>query len=135
MPISKSLSRGVAMVGAGMSKFGAFAEKNTRDLFVEAFKEMKKTVDKGFDPSVIEALCIGNFSSDQFEHQAHIAPLLTDAIGLTPRPATRVEDACASGGVALRQGILAVASGQRTHSERHGLSENEFVPWQPDAVL
>lgn len=31
--------------------------------------------------------------------------------------------------------ILAVASGQRTHSERHGLSENEFVPWQPDAVL
>lgn len=111
MPASKSLARGVAMVGAGMSKFGAFAEKNTRDLFVEAYKEMKKTVDKGFDPSVIEALYIGNFSSDQFEHQAHIAPLLTDAIGLTPRPATRVEDACASGGVALRQGVMMIASG------------------------
>ena len=111
MPASKSLSRGVAMVGAGMSKFGAFAEKNTRDLFVEAYKEMKKTVDKGFDPSIIEALYICNFSSDQFEHQAHIAPLLTDAIGLTPRPATRVEDACASGGVALRQGVMMIASG------------------------
>ena len=111
MPKTKSLARGVAMVGAGMSKFGAFAEKNTRDLFVEAYKEMKKTVDKGFDPAVIEALYIGNFSSDQFEHQAHIAPLLTDAIGLTPRPATRVEDACASGGVALRQGVMMIASG------------------------
>jgi acetyl-CoA C-acetyltransferase len=30
---------------------------------------------------------------------------------LTPRPATRIEDACASSGVALRQGIMAVASG------------------------
>ena len=37
--------------------------------------------------------------------------ILADWIGLTPRPATRVEDACASGGVALRQGILAIASG------------------------
>src|SRR3990172_9457543 len=64
MPTSKSLARGVAMVGAGMSRFGAFAEKNTRDLFVEAFKEMKKSVDKGLDPSVIETLYIGNFTSD-----------------------------------------------------------------------
>lgn len=111
MPTSKSLARGVAIVGAGMSRFGAFAEKNTRDLFVEAFKEMKKSIDKGFDPSAIETLYVGNFSSDQFEHQAHIAPLLMDAIGLTPRPATRVEDACASGGVAIRQGVLAIASG------------------------
>jgi len=111
MPKTKSLPRGVAVVGAGMSKFGAFAEKNTRDLFVEAFKEMTKSVDKGLDPSVIETLYIGNFSSDQFEHQAHIAPLLTDAVGLTPRPAARIEDACASGGVAIRQGIMAIASG------------------------
>jgi len=99
------------MVGAGMSKFGAFAEKNSRDLFVEAFKEMTRSVDKGLDPSVIETLYIGNFSSDQFEHQAHIAPILTDAVGLLPRPAARVEDACASGGVALRQGLMAIASG------------------------
>src|SRR3990170_2973298 len=111
MPKSKSLPRGVAVVGAGMSKFGAFPEKNSRDLFVEAFKEMTKSVDKGLDPSVIETLYIGNFSSDQFEHQAHIAPLLTDAVRLTPRPAARIEDACASGGVGLRHGIMAIASG------------------------
>ena len=43
--------------------------------------------------------------------RGHTAPIMADWVGLAPRPATRVEDACASGGVALRQGILAVASG------------------------
>jgi acetyl-CoA C-acetyltransferase len=36
---------------------------------------------------------------------------MADWTGLAPRSATRVEDACASGGVAFRQGIMAVASG------------------------
>jgi altronate hydrolase len=31
--------------------------------------------------------------------------------------------------------IIAAASGELTKSERHGRSEAEFVPWQPDAVL
>jgi len=108
---SRKLGRGVALVGAGMSKFGAFPGKSSRDLFVDAFQEMLGSVDKGFDAKDIEALYIGNFSSDLFENQGHTAPIMADWVGLTPRPATRVEDACASGGVALRQGILAVASG------------------------
>ncbi len=107
----KTLGREVALVGAGMSKFGAFPDKNSRDLFVEAFQTMRRSVDKGFDPADIEIVYIGNFSSDLFEGQTHTAPLLTDAVGLASRPATRVEDACASSGVALRQGILAIASG------------------------
>jgi altronate hydrolase len=31
--------------------------------------------------------------------------------------------------------MLAVASGQKTASERHGLGENEWVPWVPGAVF
>ncbi|MBI2907273.1 MAG: hypothetical protein HYX92_06415 [Chloroflexi bacterium] len=107
----RKLGRGVAMVGAGMSKFGAFPDKTSRDLFAEAFGEMEKSVDKGFDPRDIESLYIGNFSSDLFEGQGHTAPIMADWVGLVPRPATRVEDACASGGVALIQGVIAVASG------------------------
>lgn len=110
MPLNK-LPRGVAMVGAGMSKFGAFPDKNGRDLFVEAYKEMTHSVDKGLDPSAIESFYLGNFSSDLFEHQGHTAPLLADAVGLTPIPAARVENACASGATALRQGVMAIASG------------------------
>ena len=107
----KSLLRGAAIVGAGMGKFGAYADRTSRDLFVEAYQELGASVDKGFAPELIEAVFIGNYSNDLFEGQGHIAPILTDAIGLAPRPAVRVEDACASGGVALRQGLLAIASG------------------------
>lgn len=110
MPVRK-LGRGVAMVGAGMSKFGAFPAKTSRDLFVEAFLELQESLDKGFDPQSIETIYVGNYSSDLFEGQGHTAPIMADAVGLTPRPAVRVEAACASGGVALRQGVLAVASG------------------------
>jgi acetyl-CoA C-acetyltransferase len=107
----KKLGRGVAIVGAGMSSFGAFPTLSSRDLFVDAFREMRKSVDKGLDPRDIETIYIGNYSSDLFEGQAHVAPLMADWVGLTPRSATRVEDACASSGVALRQGIIAIASG------------------------
>ncbi len=105
------LGRGVALVGAGACKFGAYPRLDSRDLFVEAFRELVASVDKGFDPNEIEVLYIGNYSSDLFEHQGHLAPILADWVGLTPRAALRVEDACASGGVALRQGVLAVSSG------------------------
>ncbi len=107
----RKLNRGVAVVGTGMSQFGSFPEKTTRDLFVEAFQDMRASVDRGLDPNDIESVYIGNYSSDLFEGQGHTAPIMADWVGLAPRPATRVEDACASGGVALRQGILAVASG------------------------
>lgn len=113
MPKMKSLPRPVALVAAGMSKFGAFPGKTSRDLFVEAYLDMSSSAGKGFDPRSIESLYLGNYSSDLFEHQGHTAPIMADAVGLTPIPAVRLEDACASGGVALRQGVMAVASGMQ----------------------
>lgn len=107
----KSLPRDVAMVGAGMCKFGAFPDKSSRDLFVEAFTAMSESIDNGFDPEIIDSIYIGNYSSDLFEGQGHTAPIMADAVGLIPRPTVRIEDACASSGVALRMGVLAVASG------------------------
>jgi len=107
----RKFGRGVAMVGAGICHFGSFPQKNTRDLFVEAFTNMRRSMDKEFDINLIEEITVGNFTSDQFEKQGHTGPLIADIGGLVPRPATRVENACASGGVALRQGVLTVASG------------------------
>lgn len=107
----RKLGRGVALVGAGMSKFGAFKDKNSRELMVEAYQELLKSVDKGLNPKDIQALYEGNGSSDLFENQIHTAPIMASWLGLVPIAATRVEDACASGGVALRQGLIAIASG------------------------
>jgi len=101
------------MVGAGTTRFHhkIHSEKTSRDLFVEAALDAFASVDKGFDKKDVEALFLGNFSSDVFEHQCHTAPLMANWLGLNPIPSTRVEDACASGGVALQMGVLAVASG------------------------
>jgi len=60
----RKLGRGVAVVGAGMSKFGMFSDKDSKYLFAEAFNEMLSTVDKGVDPNDIDALYLGNFTSD-----------------------------------------------------------------------
>ncbi len=103
--------KGVAVAGVGLSKFGAFKEKNSRDLFVEAYQDMINSMQR-YNPEKVEAFYLGNFSSDQFEKQAHLAPILASWIGLSPITALRIEDACASSGVALRQAALAIASGQ-----------------------
>jgi acetyl-CoA C-acetyltransferase len=107
----RKLGRGVAVVGAGMSKFAMFKDKDSKDLFADAFKEMLASVDKGFDPNDIDALYVGNFSNDFFSHQSHWGPILSDLVGLTPKPATRTEGACASSALAFREGIFAIASG------------------------
>ena len=107
----RRLGRGVAVVGAGMSKFGMFKNKDSKDLFSEAFREMLESVDKGFDPNDIDALYLGNFSNDFFMHQAHWGPIISDLIGLAPKPATRTEGACASSALAFREGVFAIASG------------------------
>ena len=111
MAKAKKLGRDVAIVGAGMSNFGAFPEMTTRDLFVEAFQDLVHSVDKSFDPKDIEATYIANFSSDIFEGQCHTAPIMADWVGQIPKPATRIENACASGGITLRHGLIAIASG------------------------
>ncbi|MBW6474247.1 MAG: hypothetical protein K0B14_14065, partial [Anaerolineaceae bacterium] len=108
---NRKLGRGVAVVGAGMSKYGCFPGFTTRDIFVEAYKDLLSTVDKGIDPRDIEAFYLGNYSNDIFEGQAHLAPIIANWIGLSPIPSVRLEDACASSSVAFREGMIAIASG------------------------
>ena len=107
----RKLGRSVAMVGAGMSEFGLFDELDSKDLFVRAFREMTASVDKGIDPQDIDALYVGNFTNDFFASQSHWGAILADAIGLVPKPATRMEGACASSALAFREAVFAVASG------------------------
>jgi acetyl-CoA C-acetyltransferase len=111
MSKKRKLGRGVAMVGAGMSAFGMFKDRDSKDLFAEAFIEMSVSVDKGFDPNDIDALYIGNFTNDFFAHQSHWGAILSDSLGLVPKPATRIEGACASSALAFREGVFAIASG------------------------
>ena len=106
------LARKVAIIGAGMSKFGAwFPTKQNRDLWQDALLEAFKSVDNGINMKDVEELYLGNFTADLFNHESHLAPLMAQIAGLNPNPATRYESACASSGLALRQGVLNVAAG------------------------
>ena len=63
-------------------------------------------------PDVVDETVIGNFMASRFNGQAHLgafAPYIDE--GLAGKPSTRVEGACASGGLALLTGIKAVLSG------------------------
>ncbi len=107
----RRLGRGVAVVGAGMSKFGVRPGVSNREMFVEAFNDMRASVDKGLDPKDIEANYVGSCGAWNWETQAGIAKWCTDWVGLVPIPHTTVDNACASASGAIRNGILGIASG------------------------
>ncbi len=99
----------VAVLGVGLTKFGEHWDASFSNLFVEAGANALK--DAGLDGRDVEAIFVGNMSGGRFIDQEHISSLIADHSGLTPIPSTRVEAACASGGLALRQGIMAINSG------------------------
>ncbi len=101
--------RDVAIIGASQTKFGELWEKSFRDLIVEA--GIKAIEDANVEGDELGAMYVGNMSAGLFVQQEHIASLIADHSGLAPIPCARVEAACASGGLALRNGIMAVASG------------------------
>jgi len=99
--------RDVAVIGVGMNKWGELWDSSHRDIFVES--ALLAMDDAGVDH--IDSMYVGSMSSGLFVGQEHIASMLADYLGQAPIPSTRVESACASGGLALRQGFIDVASG------------------------
>ena len=103
--------REVAIIGVGFTNFGEMWDRSFRDIFVEA--GMSALEDASIGGEDIDALYVGNMSAGKFVDQEHIGSLIADYAGLASLhvPSVRLEAACASGGVALSQGLIAVASG------------------------
>ncbi len=101
--------RKVAIVGAGMTKFGEKWDESFRGMVTEA--GVKAIQDANIKGDEISAGYLGTMASGSLVGQEHAGALIADYMGLNPVPITRVEGACASGSIALRQGVLAVASG------------------------
>ena len=103
--------RDVAVIGIGCTKFGELWDKSFRTLVVEA-GEMAIN-DASLSGEQIDELFVGNMSAGRFVGQEHVGALIADYSGFATDhiPATRVEAACASGGLAFRQAFTSVASG------------------------
>ncbi|HUU75448.1 MAG TPA: thiolase domain-containing protein [Methanoregulaceae archaeon] len=103
--------RDVAVIGAGCTSFGEKWNTSFRHLFVEAGTLALE--DACVAGEQIDAMYVGNMSAGRFVDQEHIGALIADYAGLASHhiPATRVEAACASGGLAFREAVISVASG------------------------
>jgi len=103
--------RDVAVIGVGCTNFGEWWDRSFRNLFVEA--GVMAIEDANLAGEQIDAMYVGNMSAGRFIEQEHIGALIADYSGLATEniPSTRVEAACASGGLAFREAVIAVASG------------------------
>lgn len=101
--------RDVAVIGAGLTRFGERWEHGLRELIAEA--GMQAIMDANIESKDIQIVYGSTMASGRFVGQEHLAALLADQMGFKNVPAVRVENACASGGSAVRQGYIAVASG------------------------
>jgi len=99
--------RDVAVIGVGMKKWGELWDKSLRTIFTESALEALE--DSGVDK--VDSMYVGNMSSGLFVGQEHIAAITAEYLGQSHIPSTRVESACASGGLAVRLGYMEVASG------------------------
>jgi len=90
-----------------MTDFGELWGKSLRSIWVEA--AIAALSDAGVDS--VDMITIGCMSPGLFVGQEHLASLLADELGMAGVPASRVESACASGGLSLRTGFAEVASG------------------------
>jgi acetyl-CoA C-acetyltransferase len=104
------MTRKVAVVGVGYTKFGEQWERSLRELSKEA--GALALADSKLSGKDIQALYVGNMSAGRFIGQEHLGALAADHAGLLPLPATRCEAACASGALAFRNAYLAIQSGK-----------------------
>ena len=101
--------RDVAIIGADMIPFGRRDEDTLMDML--AYASLKALDDAGMGDKSVDAVYVGNMGGGMLQHQSAIASSLVDRLNLLPAAADTVENGPASGGSAVKNGLLAVASG------------------------
>jgi acetyl-CoA C-acetyltransferase len=99
--------RDVYIIGLGQTEVGEHWEISLRHLAWAAVEEALK--ESGV--KLPDAMYVGNILAGQLSGQEHLGSLIADFCGLRGIEAATTEAAGASGGMALRQAFLAVASG------------------------
>jgi len=107
MDMSMLKGNDVYIIGLGAVPVGEHWNRSLRDLAVQAVRAALAD-SGGAKPG---ALFVGNMLAPYLSDQEHLGALVADWSGLRGIEAVNTEAACASGGMALRQGYLAVRSG------------------------
>ncbi len=102
------MTRKVAIVGVGHSKFGTRNDVNLAELAWEAIKGALQ--DAGITQKDVDYVVYGHAGGWSSEPMAPI--VINEYAGLYPKGSLRVETACATGTAAIKTGYDAIASGQ-----------------------
>lgn len=102
--------RRVALVGAGVSKFGV-RKASYRDLIWEAGKACFDSA-PAVRPRDVDGLVVGSVMPERTAFQSHISSLAAEALGIRPSTlSARTEHMCASGTVGIRYAYAFIAAG------------------------
>jgi len=99
----------VSIVGSGHTPFGRLDALNLEQLIVMAAAEAIE--DAGVEPAEIDAVFLGHFNAGLVADAFASSLVLQAAPSLRFKPATRCENACASGAAALHAGMRAIQAG------------------------
>jgi acetyl-CoA acetyltransferase len=102
--------RDAYLVGAGQSDFGSFPDRSYRSLFRTAVEAAADSVPRGFELDDVDEAVVGTLGVGGRQIGLP-GPAVTEHVGLEGVPCTRVENACAASGYAVRQAVQAVRSG------------------------
>jgi len=101
--------RDVFIIGVGMTIFGKHSDRSLRSLGFEACLNALK--DAGIKPTEIEAGYCGNALAPALQGETGIGQNVFWEVGVKGIPIVNMENACASGSTALREGWMAIAGG------------------------
>ncbi len=102
--------RNVAIVGAGMTRFGKYADRGLKDLSREAVTSALEAA--GVDKGGLEVAIVGNAAAGVITGQECIrAQVVLREMGIDEIPMVNTENACASSSTAFQLAWLYVASG------------------------
>ena len=98
------------IVGWSHSKFGKLEDETVESLICQV--AVDAIADAGLEPKDIDAIFLGTMNAGLCRQEFPASLVLQADPALRFKPATRVENACATGSAAVYQGLAAIQSGQ-----------------------
>jgi acetyl-CoA C-acetyltransferase len=109
MSLQEQFGKDVLLTGWGHSRFGKLTEETLESLIVQVATEAIENA--GIEPGQIDEIYLGQFNSGMMPLAFPSSLALQVSADLANVPATRVENACASGSAAFQQGTRSLLAG------------------------
>lgn len=109
MSLQDQFGKDILLTGWGHSKFGKLTDETLESLIVQVSTEAIRN--SGLEPRDIDEIYLGQFNSGMMPLGFTSSLALQVSDQLANVPATRTENACASGSAAFQQGVKSVLAG------------------------